>query len=68
MFYMLPIQSWIINHRKTTAAVDGNEELQLPHESRYKEFTEKERKQQKKIKWIEQSVLFLYANIPYIHS
>lgn len=22
-----------IEHRKTTAAVDGNEELQLPHES-----------------------------------
>lgn len=32
-----------IEHRKTAAAMDGNEELQLPHESRYKELTEKMR-------------------------
>lgn len=35
---------------KTAAAMDGNEELQLPHESRYKELTEKKTEQQKEIK------------------
>lgn len=31
------------DHRTTAAADDGIEELQLPHESRYKELTEKMR-------------------------
>lgn len=33
---------------KTAAAMDGNEELQLPHESRYKELTEKKTKSSKR--------------------